>query len=151
MESCRRRLLKELQQLSNEPPRGVHVNVEDCTANLFVWTVEVEGAENTLYAGERFQLQFSFSDQYPFSSPQVVFTGDNIPVHPHIYSNGHICLSILSDDWTPALSVQAVCLSIVSMLSSCKEKKHPPDNAIYVRTCAKNPNKTRWWFHDDTV
>ena len=61
---------------------------------------------------------------------KVTFTGENIPLHPHVYSNGHICLSILTDDWSPALSVQAVCLSIISMLSSCKEKKRPPDNAF---------------------
>lgn len=53
---------------------------------------------------------------------QVMFTGENIPIHPHVYSNGHICLSILTEDWSPALSVQSVCLSIISMLSSCKEK-----------------------------
>ncbi|XP_073855120.1 ubiquitin-conjugating enzyme E2 W isoform X5 [Macaca fascicularis] len=78
---------------------------------------------------------------------QVMFTGENIPVHPHVYSNGHICLSILTEDWSPALSVQSVCLSIISMLSSCKEKRRPPDNSFYVRTCNKNPKKTKWWYH----
>lgn len=110
----------------------------------------MEGAPGTLYEGEKFQLLFKFSSRYPFDSPQVMFTGDNIPVHPHVYSNGHICLSILTEDWSPALSVQSVCLSIISMLSSCKEKRRPPDNSFYVRTCNKNPKKTKWWYHDDT-
>lgn len=80
---------------------------------------------------------------------QVTFIGNNIPVHPHVYSNGHICLSILTEDWSPALSVQSVCLSIASMLSSCREKKRPPDNTLYVKTCNKNPKKTKWWYHGE--
>ncbi|GMR52490.1 hypothetical protein PMAYCL1PPCAC_22685, partial [Pristionchus mayeri] len=152
--SCMRRLAKELQQLMGEPPAGVKVEVGGADEggtqdDMRTWTVNVDGASGTLYEGEHFRLQFRFSDSYPFSSPEVMFVGEHIPVHPHIYSNGHICLSILADDWTPALSVQSVCLSILSMLSSCKEKKRPPDNALYVRTCSKNPSKTRWWFHGE--
>uniref|UniRef100_A0A336M8J5 CSON013721 protein n=1 Tax=Culicoides sonorensis TaxID=179676 RepID=A0A336M8J5_CULSO len=61
-----------------------------------------------------------------------------------LYEGEHFQLS-------PALSVQSVCLSISSMLSSCREKKRPPDNTIYVKTCKKNPKETKWWYHDDSV
>ncbi|KAG5305635.1 UBE2W enzyme, partial [Acromyrmex insinuator] len=143
----KRRLQKELMSLIREPPPGVHVDAELAGQNLTQWIVHMEGAKGTLYEGEQFQLQFKFSSKYPFDSPEVTFIGENIPVHPHVYSNGHICLSILTEDWSPALSVQSICLSIISMLSSCKEKKRPPDNTFYVKTCNKNPKKTKWWYH----
>lgn len=120
--SFQRRLQKELTSLVREPPPGVHIDEDLTSQNLTQWIVHMEGAKGTLYEGEQFQLQFRFSSKYPFDSPEVTFIGGNIPIHPHIYSNGHICLSILTEDWSPALSVQSICLSIVSMLSSCKEK-----------------------------
>ncbi|RDD46168.1 putative ubiquitin-conjugating enzyme E2 W-A [Trichoplax sp. H2] len=146
-----KRLQKELMKLVSEPPAGVTFDSESADSKLTLWKVKVVGAKDTLYDGESFILQFKFTPKYPFESPQVIFIGPNIPVHPHIYSNGHICLSILTDDWSPALSVQAVCLSIVSMLSSCKKKVRPPDNVVYVSTCSKNPKKTNWYYHDDKV
>ena len=111
----------------------------------------MSGPVSTLYEGETYRLQFKFGMTYPFDSPEVVFVGDSIPVHQHIYSNGHICLSILTDDWSPALSVESVCLSIISMLASAKDKVRPSDDGFYVKTCSKNPKKTRWWYHDDSV
>ncbi|XP_074038260.1 ubiquitin-conjugating enzyme E2 W [Leptinotarsa decemlineata] len=151
MSPSERRLQKELLSLIKEPPPGVSVDTNLAEQNLLHWIINMEGVPGTLYEGEQFQLQFKFSNKYPFDSPEVTFVGNNIPVHPHVYSNGHICLSILTDDWSPALSVQSVCLSIVSMLSSCKDKQRPPDNAFYVKTCNKNPKKTKWWYHDDSV
>lgn len=138
--------------MQTAPPPGIRlIEDEQLATTIDQFSVELVGATGTLFAEERFQLRFKFGPKYPFESPQVVFVGESIPVHPHIYSNGHICLSILTEDWSPALTVETVCLSIVSMLSSCTEKKRPPDDHLYIRTCSSNPRHTRWWFHDDTV
>jgi len=43
--------------------------------NLYLYNrirIDIEGASGTLYDGEKFQLLFKFSDQYPFDSPQVI-------------------------------------------------------------------------------
>jgi ubiquitin-conjugating enzyme E2 W len=146
-----KRFQQDLQALDKYPVEGVHVDADQISNNLAMWTVDVSGAAGTLYEGETFKLQFKFGSHYPFDSPEVVFLAPNIPLHPHVYSNGHICLSILTDDWSPALSVQSVCLSIVSMLSSCKDKKKPFDDTFYVQMSHDKPQKTGWWYHDDTV
>ena len=30
-------------------------------------------------------------------------------------------------------------------------QKRPPDNALYVKTCSKNPKKTKWWYHGKDI
>lgn len=137
-----KRLQKELNDLQKKPPSGIQLAE---VRSLQCWIVSVFGAPGTLYANQVFQLQFSFPEDYPLHSPEVIFVGNRIPVHPHIYSNGHICLSILYDSWSPALSVCSVCLSILSMLSSNTTYSRPPDNDIYVQTAmGKSPKHTKW-------
>jgi ubiquitin-conjugating enzyme E2 W len=140
-----RRLHKEIKDFQTNPPHGV---ILGDTSNISCWEVTLHGAEGTLYEGEVFKLQFTFPPNYPIESPEVVFKPP-APIHPHIYSNGHICLSILYDQWSPAMTCQSVCLSIQSMLSSSSEKVPPANNLAYVATAAKNPKKTNWVFHDD--
>ena len=149
-----KRLQKEFKSFVADPPAGLELHSDTVNGdNLGVWLVNMSGPPNTLYQGENFVIQFKFGMKYPFDSPEVTFVGppETIPVHHHIYSNGHICLSILTDDWSPALSVESVCLSVISMLASAKEKSRPSDDTFYVKTCSKNPKKTRWWYHDDSV
>ena len=144
-----KRLQTELRSFQRESPVGI--SVEDTSDDLTRWVIKVVGSEGTLYQGEVFYLQFRFPAMYPMESPEVIFIGNNVPIHPHIYSNGHICLSILYDNWSPALTACSVCLSIQSMLSSSDKKVRPQDNDSYVRNNnGKSPKETRWWFHDDT-
>eukprot|EP00933_Yihiella_yeosuensis_P039610 TRINITY_DN33693_c0_g1_i2.p1 TRINITY_DN33693_c0_g1~~TRINITY_DN33693_c0_g1_i2.p1 ORF type:complete len:157 (-),score=13.09 TRINITY_DN33693_c0_g1_i2:203-673(-) len=145
-----KRLRKELEDLRSKQDENEGISVEEC-ADLGVWHVRVLGAPGTIYDGESFRLRFSFPERYPLESPEVIFEGE-APVHPHIYSNGHICLSILYDAWSPALTVCSVCMSIVSMLSSCTSKVRPEDNDSYVaRVGHRSPKLSRWMFDDDKV
>ena len=99
--------------------RKVYMLILSIKYCLYRWVIEFSGAAGTFYEGENFQLQIEFPEKYPMDSPQVynvyeqskdstyhhcfsilsiwrlvqqvIFVG-NPPVHPHIYSNGHICL-----------------------------------------------------------
>jgi len=145
---AQKRLGKELEEWQmHSPVPGMDARAE----RLDLWFVSLTGAENTVFAQENYTLRFSFPQDYPMEPPEVVFLSPT-PQHPHVYSNGHICLNVLYDGWSPALTVTAICLSILSMLSSAAQKGTPPDNDSYVKSCrGRSPKHTRWLFHDDEV
>ena len=62
------------------------------------------------FQGGLFFLSIHFPTDYPFKPPKVNFT--TRIYHPNINSNGSICLDILRDQWSPALTISKGNLSV---------------------------------------
>ncbi|QBM89866.1 ubiquitin-conjugating enzyme E2 W [Metschnikowia aff. pulcherrima] len=145
-----RRLLKEHQAFERANLPGLQLLPgSDITKYLVSMSVA-----NELYSGQKFMLLISIGTEYPVEPPLVKFVTENectVPLHPHVYSNGHICLNVLGKDWTPACGVESVVLSVQSMLSTNTLAERPPDDARYVRHAPRDPKNGRFVYHDDTV
>jgi len=72
------------------------------------------GPPDSPFEGGVFFLNIHFPTDYPFKPPKFAFT--TRIYHPNINSNGAICLDILRSQWSPALTVSKVLLSICSLL-----------------------------------
>ena len=99
-----KRIQRELQELGRDPPANCSAgpNGDD----LFHWQASIMGPDDSPYAGGVFFLDIHFPADYPFKPPKVSFT--TRIYHCNINSNGGICLDILKDQWSPALTISKV-------------------------------------------
>ena len=81
--------------------RGIHI-LEVC----------IQSPEGSPFGKVRYVIRLS--KRHPFTAPKIV-------CHSHIfhpgYSDGHMCLDILNDNWSPVLSLESLMISISSLLS----------------------------------
>ncbi|KAH3676292.1 hypothetical protein WICMUC_002088 [Wickerhamomyces mucosus] len=153
--SLKNRVLRELKNLEKSTPDGVSLIL---TENIHVLYADITIKGNELYKeGEKYRLKMMIPENYPFVAPISYFIKNNaedvhsIPIHPHIYSNGHICLDLLGPAWTPAYTIDSLIVAIQSILASNDINERPPDDDRYVKKAPKNPQKTSFVYHDDTI
>jgi len=109
-----RRLQREYTEVKNDPPANCSAGPVN-EADFFNWEAVIFGPSDSPFAGGIFRLTIRFPSDYPFKPPIVTFKTKIY--HPNINSAGGICLDILKGQWSPALSVSKVLLSILSLLT----------------------------------
>lgn len=155
-----RRLQKEFADVDKEiKSTGSNTGImKIMTVNndLTHMNVVMKGPSGTPYEDGIFLLDLSFPLNFPFKPPTVKFM--NQVYHPNI-NNGDICLDILKDNWSPALTVHKVLLSISSLLNEPNPRDplsgdvarvYTDDRNLYNKTAREwakkysyNPEKTR--------
>ena len=109
-----KRINKELLDLTKDPPSNCSAGPLD-EKDQFHWQATLMGPDESPYAGGVYFLNIQFPPDYPFKPPKLNFT--TRIYHPNINSNGSICLDILKEQWSPALTISKVLLSISSLLT----------------------------------
>uniref|UniRef100_A0A493SVL0 UBC core domain-containing protein n=1 Tax=Anas platyrhynchos platyrhynchos TaxID=8840 RepID=A0A493SVL0_ANAPP len=84
--------------------------------NIYEWRSTILGPPGSVYEGGVFFLDITFTPEYPFKPPKVTFR--TRIYHCNINSQGVICLDILKDNWSPALTISKVLLSIFYLSDS---------------------------------
>ncbi|KAJ5991465.1 hypothetical protein N7522_011672 [Penicillium canescens] len=153
-----KRLGKELMKMKDHVPPGIEIVKSD---TLEEWQMDIKVLDdNPLYFNQTYRLKFTFSNKYPIEPPEVQFiqcdasTGHprTIPMHPHIYSNGIICLDLLGTaGWSPVQTVESVCMSLQSMLTANNRDERPPGDQEFITHNRRRIRDINFVYEDDNV
>ena len=107
------RIKNELKILLKDTP--ANCSAGPISDDIFNWQATLIGPTESPYEGGVFYLNIKFPEEYPFKPPNIYFITKIY--HPNISNNGNICLDILKNQWSPALTISKVLLSICSLLT----------------------------------
>ncbi|KAK9808278.1 hypothetical protein WJX73_006718 [Symbiochloris irregularis] len=138
------RIQKELKEIERDTASGVSVDVMGNSLQRLRGFVK--GPRDTPYEGGMFVIDIILEDQYPFVPPKMRFITK--VWHPNISSaNGAICLDVLKDQWSPALTLKTALLSLQSLLA-LPQPDDPQDAVVakqYLSEHTKYAQQAKSW------
>ena len=141
--SAENRIRLELEDIKNDPPSKCSAGMEG--DDIYAWEATVMGPAGSVYEGGVFHLSIKFPKNYPFLPPKIKFLTKIY--HPNINMSGGICLDVLKDNWSPALTVSKLLLSISSLLTDPNpdDPLVPEISDIYVKNRLQFDLTAREW------
>lgn len=119
--------LKELQEgMKKSTPDNKQVEARVVGDNIRHWKGTIYGPGDTCYQGGTFIVDIEIPSDYPFKPPKMKF--DTKMWHPNVSSQtGAICLDILKNEWTPALTIRTALISLQALM--CSPEPDDPQDA----------------------
>lgn len=113
-----KRLIKEYKDIINSKECiENHISIGLTNENDYSnWKATIIGSDDTPYKGGIFQLDINIPTHYPFKPPKVKFVTRIF--HPNVNSSGEICIDILKHNWSPALTLDKLLLSICLLMQN---------------------------------
>jgi len=131
------RLRREYESIKEKPSDNISVGPEK-ESDLTKWMATIHGPTETPYEGGIFKVSIDIPSDYPYKPPKLVFKTKIY--HPNISPNGSICLDILKTEWSPALTISKILLSLCSLLSD----PNPDDPLVPSIAMIYKKNKTEF-------
>merc|ERR1711865_876371 len=92
------------------------------------WKGTLKGPTGTPYEGGIFKIDIQLPPDYPFVPPKMKY--ETKIWHPNISSEtGAICLDILKNEWSPALTIRTALISLQALMSA-PEPDDPQDAVV---------------------
>lgn len=106
----------------------------------------LNGPADTPYSGGTFRIDINIPTDYPFGPPKMKFITK--VWHPNVSSQtGAICLDILKDQWSPALTIKTAMLSLQALL--CSPEPNDPQDAqvanMYLSNYEQFQSTAKFW------
>lgn len=115
------RIMKEISIVKKSTEMFIDFDEKD----VKTFKVMFFGPPDSVYHHGIFIFEMTLPNNYPFTVPTVKFlTGGmvNARVHPNLYQDGKVCLSILNtwstNEWSPLLTIEKIFVTIRALLDN---------------------------------
>jgi ubiquitin-conjugating enzyme E2 D/E len=117
MAECLRRLQRELTDIQDvKTVRSDRWDVGPGGGfDMLKWEGYIHNLNDSRHDGKTYRLVIEFPCRYPFIAPRVRFI-DRVNSE-FVFYDGEVCMDILKENWSPALTVSVLMESICSLLT----------------------------------